>query len=101
MSIKIHSVFGAYNEHDTAEGEEYIEDIQNALEEVKPKVEDTIPDNNQRTEIRSQLFKDIESGDQGQDDHITLLTSNMSLKEDNSGTEHPSHQDPQETLMLK
>ena len=38
ISIKIHSVFGAYNEHDTTEGEEYIEDIQNTLEEVKPKV---------------------------------------------------------------
>ena len=61
MSIKIQSVFGAYNENHTNEGEEYIEDIQNALEDVKPKVEGSIQDNNQRTDTRSQLFKDIES----------------------------------------
>ena len=46
MSIKIQSVFGAYNEHHTNDGEEYIEDIQNALEDVKPKVEGFIQDNN-------------------------------------------------------
>ena len=42
--IKIQSVFGAYNEHDKTEREEYLEDIQNALEDVKQKVEDTVPD---------------------------------------------------------
>ena len=63
MTIKIHSVFGAYNEHDTNEGEEYIKETQNALKDVKPKVEDTVPDNTPGTYTRSQLFKDIESGD--------------------------------------
>ena len=101
MSIKIHSVFGAYNEHDTTEGEEYIEETQNALEDVKPKVEDTAPDNTSGTNTRSQLFHDIESGDPSKDDHITLLTSHMSLKEDNSSAEHPSHQNPQVTPVLE
>ena len=56
MTIRIHSVFGAYNEYDTTEGEEYIEDTQNAFEDVKPKVEDIAPDNTPGTNTRSQLF---------------------------------------------
>ena len=68
-----------------------MEDVDNVLVDVKPKVEIPNQDNDKKEDPRAQLFKEIESLDQGQD-HITLLTSCMSLKEDTPSTGHPSHQ---------
>ena len=99
-------------------GKEYFEDTWNALgssDDEKPKTEGNILKDAVEINTRSQLFHDMESGDSGQDDHITIMTSHLSLGT-NAPKEHDScvkvrvpspipvqfsHHDPEDISRLK
>ena len=89
-SFMIHSIFRAYHEGDNKMEEEYFEDTRNTLrssDDEKPKTESNILKDVFETDIRTRLFQEIESGDSGQDDHITIMTSHLSLST-NAPKEH-------------
>ena len=98
--------------------EEYFEDTRNTprlSDDGKPKNESNIVKDAVETDTRTRLFHEVESGDSGQDDHITIMTSHLSLGT-NSPKEHDSnvkvrmpslipkqfsHQNPEEISRLK
>ena len=62
--------------------EDYLENNQSTpgpSNNVKPKSENNVLKEIIWANTRTQLFQDMEAGDPGQDDNITIMTSNLSL----------------------
>ena len=90
-NFMIHSIFGSYHEGDNKMEEEYLEDTRNTLgssDDEKPKTESNILKDAVETDIRTRLYQEIEFGDSGQDNHINIMTSHLSL-----GTNAPKEHD--------
>ena len=76
------SVIGCYQEEGNKEDGEYFEDSENTTgtsHDTKTKTKDDVKTGTVQSDIRSKLFRDMESGESNQDNHLSILTAHLNL----------------------
>ena len=76
------SIVGGYQEQSNKEDGEYVEDTQNtpgSFDDAKTKTKDDLKTGTVKLDTRSELFREMESDESNQDDHLSILTANLNL----------------------
>ena len=81
-NFMIQSIFGGYQEEGNKVDSEYYEDTENTpgiSDGAKTETKDDIMTEIVKPDARSQLFRDMESGEQNQDNHLSTLTAHFNV----------------------
>ena len=76
------SVIGCYQEEGSQDNGEYIEELENipgVSPSTKTEVKDDVKTGTLQSNVRSNMFRDMESGEVNQDNHLSILTAHLNL----------------------
>ena len=82
------SVIGCYQEESIQENGEYFEGLKNIpglSPSNKTKIKDDVKTGTLQSNVRSNMFRDMESSEDSQHDHLSILTAHLTLSTDTFG----------------